>query len=303
MTGPQERADTLGELLLGVEREAEAAALGDVVEELDRLTRQAAAAAVVSPDAWRTLERVLRDLLEALAGRAQAPIVLAMQRAYRLGTQSAYDQLTGEPPPATDVELPDPDAERLVLEQLAGVRAVLRSNEDIPAALATARRATTRVKAANTWHVHRAASEAVTDAARGWRLARRWVAERDGCLHCLAYQGEIAAPDYPFRAGLTYGDRPLSQEAPDGPPLHPHCRCILQVHDVADTSVIVALKREARRSVVKGWSLPTESEAERLRAADRLLRAGAGLPRTVEERAQRAVRRGHFPSRETPTRR
>jgi len=56
-----------------------------------------------------------------------------------------------------------------------------------------------------------------------------------------------------------------------------------------------ALKREARRSVARGFSLPSESEAQRLAATDRLLREGAGLPKTVEAAARRAVDRGGYP--------
>lgn len=62
-----------------------------------------------------------------------------------------------------------------------------------------------------------------------------------------------------------------------------------------------ALRREARRSIARGWSLPTESGAARIRAARELLRTGAGLPRSVEEFAALAVHAGHFANRTVPT--
>jgi hypothetical protein len=62
-----------------------------------------------------------------------------------------------------------------------------------------------------------------------------------------------------------------------------------------------ALKREARRSVLKGWSLESESQASRLDAAERLLQRGARLPGTVEREARQAVRARRFRSRSVPT--
>ena len=61
-----------------------------------------------------------------------------------------------------------------------------------------------------------------------------------------------------------------------------------------------SLAREARRSVVKGWALASESQTARRRAAEQLLASGAGLPTTVEERAARAVRSGKFKTRPAP---
>lgn len=61
------------------------------------------------------------------------------------------------------------------------------------------------------------------------------------------------------------------------------------------------LKHEAARSVLKGWSLPSESNTVRLQAARALLRRGGrGLPKSVQEEAARAVARGRFTSRTVP---
>jgi murein DD-endopeptidase MepM/ murein hydrolase activator NlpD len=48
-------------------------------------------------------------------------------------------------------------------------------------------------------------------------------------------------------------------------PLHPHCRCRLAV--LVDQSYADALKREAQRSVLRGFALPSESNAVRVNAA------------------------------------
>lgn len=51
-----------------------------------------------------------------------------------------------------------------------------------------------------------------------------------------------------------------------------------------------ALKREAARSVIKGWALESEPDSVRRDAANRLLqRGGAGLPKSVQARARRQV--------------
>src|SRR6185295_4189054 len=133
--------------------------------------------------------------------------------------------------------------------------------------------------------------------------------ERDACVHCLAYAGQTVKPGKLFPNDLTYGDKPLSQ--PDdrskglaGPPLHPNCRCTVRPFDPQwDADLPRALEREARRSVALGFKLESEPSAVRLRAADRLLKAGAGLPKTVEARAKAAVKQGKFADRRRPANR
>ena len=61
-----------------------------------------------------------------------------------------------------------------------------------------------------------------------------------------------------------------------------------------------SLAREAKRSIIKGWALPSESQSARQRAAARLLTLGAGLPPTVEARARAAVRSGRFRTKPAP---
>lgn len=130
-----------------------------------------------------------------------------------------------------------------------------------------------------------------------------WIAERDACLTCTALSGHIVKPGERFPTHRTYGDKPLIWRGFTGrPPRHPHCRCRVRPVWGDAQGAAAALRREARRSVVRGFSLPSESEAARLRAAARLLRRGAGLPQTVEEYGWEAVRQGRFPrGRAVPT--
>lgn len=166
-------------------------------------------------------------------------------------------------------------------------------------------------------------------AARGASLL--WVAEPDACVVCLALSGHVVDPSSGdgFDEEATFG-KPMS--APDpwppgqplmGPPRHVNCRCVCEIWigpsiepgGPADTSLYdrpgvgakvdlpAALRREAKRSIVYGWSLPSESGVVRLDAADRLLKAGAGLPRTVEAKGRAAVKAGKFDNRVHPSKR
>jgi hypothetical protein len=127
--------------------------------------------------------------------------------------------------------------------------------------------------------------------ARGPEWALIWVAERDACVRCLAYDGLHVLPGAKFEGGLTFGPRWASVIG--RPPLlgpgwfegegsHPHCRCELRIIHLADVAPMAdALKREARRSVAKGWARPTEGNSVRVVAAQRLLTGAAHLPKSV----------------------
>jgi hypothetical protein len=122
--------------------------------------------------------------------------------------------------------------------------------------------------------VHRARNEAVASAARQTGAKLVFVPERDACLRCIGL------------SGATGGDIDL-------PPIHPHCRCEVEPYD--DEAVPLALKREAVRSVLRGFSLPSESEAARLRAARDMLGRRPAAPESVKAYARAAIRRGKFP--------
>lgn len=131
-------------------------------------------------------------------------------------------------------------------------------------------------------------------------LVSVWRSERDACVHCLAYQGQIDDGEgYP--GGLTFGKKALSQDKVAHPPLHPNCRCTQSlVHRDVAGPLATALKREAKRSILRGWSRPSESEGVRIDAAKRLVNKGSTLPKSVREYAERAVKQGRFARGRTP---
>jgi hypothetical protein len=137
--------------------------------------------------------------------------------------------------------------------------------------------------------------------ARGGDWVLIWVAERDACVRCLAYAGEHVLPGAKFEGGLTFGPRWASVVG--RPPLagpgwfegegsHPNCRCELRLIRRRDVEPAAdALKREARRSIAKGWARPTEGNTVRVVAAERLLSGAANLPKTVVAEARSRLHR------------
>lgn len=167
----------------------------------------------------------------------------------------------------------------------------------------TVRTATVHMQAVGATSVNQAAAAGSQAAAQGLGAdGVMWVAERDGCLGCVALSGKVAPSGRGFDPSITFGDRPIAWEGFSGqPPRHPRCRCRVVAWFSGDDAVSEALQREARRSVLRGWSLDSESEAARLRAAERLLREGADLPVSVERYAEEAITLGAFPQgREFP---
>lgn len=123
-----------------------------------------------------------------------------------------------------------------------------------------------------------------------------WVSERDACVHCIGLAGDVARFGEPFPSFSPFAEKQLAWRGYNGrPPRHPNCRCRLIPWDGTDETTD-AIKREAQRSVARGWSLPTESNAARLRALDRLLQQPTlRLPPSVIRRARRALQDRNFP--------
>jgi hypothetical protein len=61
-----------------------------------------------------------------------------------------------------------------------------------------------------------------------------------------------------------------------------------------------ALRREADRSVLRGFSLESESMKTRIDAADRLVSRGVDAPKSVIAYARRSIKVGVFPTRGRP---
>lgn len=191
-----------------------------------------------------------------------------------------------------------------VRKQLDQAKAVLDADKvtaegftRVQRALAEAAKVEQRVEAAVQWHLLDANQKGVADEARRRGLALIWVAERDACVVCQALSGDVVDPGQSFSVTATYGREsalpkvwPKEDYLPH-PPRHNRCRCRAEPHDRQDTGVVMALKREGRRAIVYGYRTDGQSSAERRDAADRLLAKGARLPKTVEARARRAVKR------------
>jgi hypothetical protein len=140
---------------------------------------------------------------------------------------------------------------------------------------------------------------------QGRAVVLMWVPERDACARCLRYAGlRLLRPTDAFPAGLSYDPQQADSGAGDipGPPLHPHCRCELQVVSKGDSEdASQALQREAERAVLKGWALASEGAASRKRAAKALLAAGASVPKSVKAEALKRLKEGERFTRPVPT--
>ncbi|QYW07269.1 hypothetical protein SEA_ROONEY_12 [Streptomyces phage Rooney] len=135
-----------------------------------------------------------------------------------------------------------------------------------------------------------------------------WVAERDACVNCLKYAGQIVKTGEEWKGGQSWDPKQVDKKAADvAPPLHPHCRCRAVPWNPAwakegEVSLPEAVSREAQRSIARGFSLPSESNASRIRALKELLSGNPQLPKTVLERARKDLKKGEFArGRSVPT--
>lgn len=128
-----------------------------------------------------------------------------------------------------------------------------------------------------------------------------WIASRDACVRCSAYAGEIIAEGKSFPGGLSWDPKSREANAPAvRPPLHPNCRCRTVPWKASwkkpgQVSLPEAARREAERSIARGFSLPSESNASRVRALKELLKTNPQLPKTVLAAAKSAANKGTFP--------
>lgn len=175
-----------------------------------------------------------------------------------------------------------------------------RSFAAVAAGISAARSAVSRVRGAVAWAVHESVRVGGDAVARALGLQRVWVAERDACVRCQAYAGEVAPVGGTFKGGQSWDPRQRESGADRiaGPPLHPHCRCRLALWSPRwphrGLSLPEALAAQGREAVARGWALPSESGAARVRAARQLLDSGVPLPPEVERAAWRALREGRF---------
>jgi hypothetical protein len=141
-------------------------------------------------------------------------------------------------------------------------------------------------------------------AAQRGSQALMWVPERDACVRCLRMAGmRLLNVKDQFPGGLSYDPAQETTDAPTipGPPLHPHCRCELQLVDRgASEPASQALRREADRSVLRGFALESEGDASRRRAAAALLASGVQAPASVKADARKRLKVGEGFTRPVP---
>lgn len=243
----------------------------------------------------KSLTRLIRNRFRSVRPRVAKELTSRLDRAIALGLHQGRE-LAAEAVPRT--EFKDPALNRALGQLDKNVRSNLESAIDLAAALpmddrasvlsvlAKSHQAVTKADAEARWIAERAVSAGTAAAAKSVGANLLWVAERDGCLHCLAYAGQIVKPGTEFPHGLTFADKPLEPyEELWFPPLHPNCRCQVELtyEPVGTDDTLV---REAQRSVARGLALA--GEPARRRAADRLLNSDrVMLPKTVVARARR----------------
>lgn len=249
----------------------------------------------------RLRERVLL-LAAPTIGR---DLAAAMSAAFDIGISDATLMLAEDRPkdlpkrPTLPIVALAKDAERRIAAELVKARKLARVASTEPIAvlspvLAAANGLTRDV----TTLVNYAGNMGATAVADRAGLATVWVAETNACVECLAYSGRVALPGQTFKGGLTYGRKSYNTEPIVCPPRHPNCRCT--VEPLRSPEYAEALRREADRSVLRGFSLESESMKTRIDAADRLVKRGVDAPASVVAYARRAVKAGEFPTRGRP---
>jgi hypothetical protein len=170
---------------------------------------------------------------------------------------------------------------------------LVRNGGSIEAALAPIFGAATTVRSRVETQINAASNTASMTVGKVAKTPMVWEAERDACVHCLALAGHVvkrSGDPFPL---VSFGVVPKGFAPVSAPPRHPHCRCRLAV--LVDQSYADALMREAQRSVLRGFALPSESNAVRVNAASKLLEKDPVAPKSVKAYAAKAIREGKFP--------
>lgn len=308
LAAAQQREDDLAAL----EDDARDAATGDLRVAVSALIVDASKAWIAAAGSLTVVPKaiILAAIIARLRKRVRKlPLPTAravesyLDEAWDLGVEHAIT-VTG----TVDVDRPKFDLDDLI-EQARGQRADavkafgrVKSWDGMLTAFAATGRVANDLDAGVAARVNETANGAARAVADAAEVGYVWVAERDThvCLTCLAYSGHTVKAGGSFPAGLTFGKKSTVKARLKTPPAHPACRCQLWPwsEDWPQSSSVGfpdALRREAERSVLRGES--GESEPARLRAADRLLKRGTDLPKTVKARARRAVKVGRFPTR------
>lgn len=282
--------------------------------ELARLERQVLGIPRVSRfvdqvDALRRMlaredPRLRESVLKLVAPAIGRDLAAAVGAAWNIGIADAtsiiaegkINGIPGSPPKA--IVTAAKAAERTIADNMKLARKLAAGGADEATILSPVFAASNGLTRDVVTLVNHAGNAGATAAADAADLPTVWVAETNACVECLAYSGRVAKPGKSFPGGLTYGAKSYNTDALPFPPRHPHCRCTvepLRAQGYAD-----ALRREADRSVLRGFSLESESMKTRVDAAARLVDRGVDAPKSVVAYARRSIKAGEFPTRGRP---
>lgn len=271
-----------------------AAGIGDYLKKVRELR---ALLAAESPD-------VRSYVLAWVAPRVEAQALAAVLDAFKVGALDAIGILHSIGlEPISRIGRPSKEAKDIVRgldrdgrKALEKAQKLARAGADPQAVTATLIGFGNSLSGRVTAAVNRAGNEGSTRVADAADLPTVWVAETNACVRCLKYSGRVAPAGGEFPGGLTYGRPRYATNGPlPHPPLHPHCRCT--VEPLRSKDYAKALRREADRSVLRGFSLESESMGTRIDAAERLLNSGVDAPKSVLDYAAAAIKRGEFTTR------
>jgi hypothetical protein len=258
--------------------------------------RTAAQADGYTPTALRNAQTSVTGFIRDVVAQVRVVGTAIASSAWRLLTgRRPIVRRRGGPTPAEAPPTPASTFDQKLEEIIALAEQAMRDNPELSEPIYN--RANTSTQDLSRAEVNRTAAIEAELAARALGAEGiMWVSERDACVHCIGLAGEVARFGEPFPAFSPYAEKTLGWQGYNGrPPRHPNCRCRIIPWDGTDDTA-EALKREAQRSVARGWSLPTESNAARLRALDRLLQQPTlRLPPSVIRSARRALQDRNFP--------
>jgi hypothetical protein len=276
--------------------EAQVLAAGSVRGWLASVDRLRVLLATESPD-------IRAAVLALVAPRVESTALAAVTAAFSIGLDDAL-AIIDEPDVEDAMSKARPSKATIALvggldaagrKALADAKTLLNAGADVTTYLAPVFGHANRVRGTVSDVVTTSGNEAIARAAEVADYPLVWVAETNACVHCLAYSGQVAEPGEAFPGGRTYGKKSYHPDPLKTPPLHPRCRCTLE--PLNDPSYAAALRREADRSVLRGFSLESESMKTRVDAAERLLAGGVNAPKSVIAYARRAVADGTFTTR------
>jgi hypothetical protein len=270
---------------------------------------------------WADLRpHVIRQLRAARPADPSPAVIEHAEQALTMGTRQAATALDI---PTPEPRTLDPDTVKLAhstgtaitdryatAEKLIDATTV-ETHPQLVQALAPTHAAANDVDRDARTAVNTAVNQGSQDVAAATGADLLWFSEKSACVVCAALAGTVVKAGASFPASATFGDKPTKWWTPPGyvgpllPPRHPRCRCRVECwfgHAGPPGSLTLpeALRREAERGVLRGFSVPSEGEQVRVRAADRLLKRGTRLPKSVQAYARAAVRRGRFTTRNVP---